>query len=246
MTCVTRCKRSGKSVWRWKCKSGWSSNGSSYRRTWPPSCQWPRGTTDLGHRKPVWLQNEIPQKSTTSHNLRPEGADCAVCSHNWRANSCAFLCNMFYLHHAQSSRRYFDRKYFNRRMRFLFAKLALCVPPFCCEYIYPHCTAAKWQNGGTHNASLANKKRILRLKYLQSKYRLELWAWCKSNILHRNAQLFAREFCEHTAQSAPSGRKLWQVVDFCEILSWSQTHRNQAILYYMQCRRHCTPDYDVS
>ena len=28
-------------------------------------------------------------------------------------------------------RRYFDRKYFNRRMRFLFAKLALCVPPFC-------------------------------------------------------------------------------------------------------------------
>ena len=38
---------------------------------------------------------------------------------------------MFDLYHAQSSRRYFDRKYFNRRMRFLFAKLALCVPPFC-------------------------------------------------------------------------------------------------------------------
>ena len=32
------------------------------------------------------------------------------------------------------------------------------------------------QNGGTHKASLANKKCILRLKYLRSKYRLELWA----------------------------------------------------------------------
>ena len=58
---------------------------------------------------------------------------------------------MFDLYHAQSSRRYFDRKYFNRRMRFLFAKLALCVPPFChfaavqCGYIYSR------QNSGTHN-----------------------------------------------------------------------------------------------
>ena len=39
--------------------------------------------------------------------------------------SCVFLCNMFDLYHAQSSRRYFDRKYVNRRMRFLFAKLTL-------------------------------------------------------------------------------------------------------------------------
>ena len=66
------------------------------------------------------------------------------------------------------------------------------------------------QNGkmATHT-SVANKKRILRLKYLRSKYRLELWAGCKSNILHRNAQLFVRQFCEHTAQSVPSGGKLW-------------------------------------
>ena len=39
------------------------------------------------------------------------------------------------------------------------------------------------------------------------------WIWCKSNIcmiLHRNAQLFVRKFCEHTAQSAPSScGKLW-------------------------------------
>ena len=115
---------------------------------------------------PVWLQDEIPQKSTTCHNLRPEGADCAVCSQNWRANGCAFLCNMFDLHHVQSSRRYLDRKYFNRRMRFLFAKLV-------CAVILPFCCGAKWvysrQNDGTHKASLANKKRILRLKYLRSK-----------------------------------------------------------------------------
>ena len=76
---------------------------------------------------------------------------------------------MFNLYHAQSSRRYFDRKYFYRKMRFLFAKLALCVPPFYCEYTH----IAPRQNGGTHKASLANKKRILRLKYLRSKYRLD-------------------------------------------------------------------------
>ena len=89
------------------------------------------------------IQDEIPQKSTTYHNLPPEGTDCAVCSQNWSPNSCAFLCNMFDLYHAQSSRRYFDRKYFNRRMRFLFAKLALCVPPFCREYTH----IAPRQNG---------------------------------------------------------------------------------------------------
>ena len=54
---------------------------------------------------------------------------------------------------------------------FLFAKL-VCAPPSYRGYIYPHCTVAKWQNDGTHQVSLANKKRILRLKYLRSKYRL--------------------------------------------------------------------------
>ena len=84
----------------------------------------------------VCLQDEIPQKSTTYHSLPQEGTDCAVCSQTWSPNSCAFLCNIFDLYHAQSSRRYFDRKYFIRRMRFLFAKLALCVPPFCREYTH--------------------------------------------------------------------------------------------------------------
>ena len=120
----------------------------TYRCQCDNQCQWHRWSFH-GHCKlcerditPVWLrydfilQDEFPQKSTTYHNLPPEGTDYAVCSQNWRTNSCAFLCNMFELHHAQSSRRYFDRKYFNRRMRFLFAKLAFCVPPCCREYTH--------------------------------------------------------------------------------------------------------------
>ena len=92
--------------------------------------------TQSGSARAVWFKDEFPQKSTTYHNLPPEGTDCTVCSQNWRTNSCAFLCNMFDLYHAQSSSRYFDRKYFNRRMRFLFAKLVLCVPPFYREYTH--------------------------------------------------------------------------------------------------------------
>ena len=75
-----------------------------------------------------------------------------------------------------------------------------------CGYIYSR------KNGGNTQAWRI-KKRILRLKYLRSKYRLELWAWCKSNILYRNAQLFVRQFCEHTAQSVHSGGKLWIFVE---------------------------------
>ena len=81
------------------------------------------------------------------------------------------------------------------------------MPPFCREYI-PTLHRGKM----AAHTSVVNKKRILRLKYLRSKYRLELWAGCKSNILHRNAQLFVRQLCEHTAQSVPSGGKLWKVV----------------------------------
>ena len=87
---------------------------------------------------------------------------------------------------------------------FLFAKLVCAA---ILPRVYTH--VAPRQNGKmAAHTSLANKKRILRLKYLRSKYRLELWAWCKSNILHRNAQLFVHQFCEHTTQSVPSGGKL--------------------------------------
>ena len=75
---------------------------------------------------------------------------------------CAFLCNVFDLHHSQSSKRYFDRKYFNRRMRFCIRQAYVCR--HFAASIYTHITLR--QNGGTHKASLANKKRILRLKYL--------------------------------------------------------------------------------
>ena len=110
------------------------------------AAEWAAGALchSLGSCQAVWLQDDLPQKSTTYHNLPPEGTDCAECSQNWRTNSCAFLCNMFDLHHAQSSRRYFDRKYFNRRMRFFIPQA--CV---CCHFaasIYPHCTVAKWRH----------------------------------------------------------------------------------------------------
>ena len=53
------------------------------------------------------------------------------------------LRSMFDLRHAQSSRRYFDRTYCNQRMRFLFAKLALCVPPFC-HFAAVQCGISSW------------------------------------------------------------------------------------------------------
>ena len=71
---------------------------------------------------------------------------------------------MFDLHHAQSSWRYFDRKYFNRRMRFFIRQA--CVCRHFAASIYTH--LAPRQNGGTHKASWTNKKRILRLKYGQN------------------------------------------------------------------------------
>ena len=69
----------------------------------------------------VWLQDDLPQKSTTYHNLPPEGTDCAPI-----AQYVAVMCNMFDLHHAQSSRRYFNRKYFYQRMRFFIRQACVC------------------------------------------------------------------------------------------------------------------------
>ena len=86
------------------------------------------------------------------------------------------------------------------------------LPGVCRHFaILPRCNVGLYTRGkmAAHTQAWRIKKRILRLKYLRSKYRLELWAWCKSNIVHRNAQLFVRQFCEHTAQSVPSGGKLW-------------------------------------
>ena len=57
----------------------------------------------------------------------------------------------------------------------LFAKLVCAaILPFCRKYIptLHRSKMAKWR----HKQAWRIKKRILRLKYLQSKYRLELWA----------------------------------------------------------------------
>ena len=67
---------------------------------------------------------------------------------------------MLDLHHAQSSRRFFDRKYFYWRMRFFIHQgPSLCVPPFCGSIIVAilHRGNAKWwhmQACGTRNRCL--------------------------------------------------------------------------------------------
>ena len=124
--------------------------------------------------------------------LKWSGTDCAVRSHNWHTNSymrfCAIsICSIYIMPKAKGKALGLGHIFTVSILigGCVFYSPSLCVPPFChfaavqCGYIL----VAKWR----HTQAWQIKKHILRLKYLRSKYRIELWAWCKSNILHRNA-----------------------------------------------------------
>ena len=83
---------------------------------------------------------------------------------------CAF-CLSFHFKNKVSHKEAF--KYFNRRMRFFIRQACVCRHFAILPRVYAHIAPRQNDKMAAHT-SLANKKRILRLKYLRSKYRLEL------------------------------------------------------------------------
>ena len=93
-------------------------------------------------QSPVWLQDDLPQKSTTYRQKAP------IAQYVRRIDA-QIVVRFYAICSIHSSRRYFYSNYFNQRMRFLFAKLeGAAILPFCHEYIptLHRSKIAKWRH----------------------------------------------------------------------------------------------------